>query len=298
MTEPANMTSCPSEETLAAFIDGRLEGEARSQQVEHAANCPECRSIVVAAQEFEAINPAEMNRDAAVIPIQWRRGLLPLAAAASLVAVWLVPAVRDWVRFGTSGGTAAVIESYQSLSRRTVEPRLSGGFPYKEFRQRLRGSREDESMDTETLPLIVTASKLQNEAAASSWKHLRALAQADLLLGDREGAVIAIEAARKAGGESSSGFLTDAAAVYLDRAQFRRTPEDNALALTAVERAWQESKTAENAWNRALAYELAHRDADAVRAWQTYLALDSTTPWAEEARERHLIRLQDRLASP
>ncbi len=51
MTAPETM-SCPSEETLAEFIDGRLDPEARRSVVEHLAVCGECRDIVMAADEF------------------------------------------------------------------------------------------------------------------------------------------------------------------------------------------------------------------------------------------------------
>ena len=54
-----HMTNCPSEETLAAFIDGRLDIEARQRVVEHVTTCEDCYAIVSFAWDFQAEEPAE-----------------------------------------------------------------------------------------------------------------------------------------------------------------------------------------------------------------------------------------------
>jgi anti-sigma factor RsiW len=38
--------ACPQEETLAAFVDGQLDGEALSHLILHLATCPLCREVV------------------------------------------------------------------------------------------------------------------------------------------------------------------------------------------------------------------------------------------------------------
>ena len=52
MNEP-----CPSDGTLAAFVDGRLDAAGRRQVVEHLADCAECRDTCVAVNECEVRNP-------------------------------------------------------------------------------------------------------------------------------------------------------------------------------------------------------------------------------------------------
>lgn len=51
LTEP---THHPSDETLAALIDGKLEGEARRKAIEHMSVCGECRSVFLAGEAAEA----------------------------------------------------------------------------------------------------------------------------------------------------------------------------------------------------------------------------------------------------
>lgn len=54
MTAPGSMTFCPSEETLASFIDRRLDREARRRLIEHMSVCVDCREVVVTAAAFKA----------------------------------------------------------------------------------------------------------------------------------------------------------------------------------------------------------------------------------------------------
>ena len=47
MTAPMIMTHCPTDPNLlAAFIDGRLDGEERRTVTEHMATCAECRDAL------------------------------------------------------------------------------------------------------------------------------------------------------------------------------------------------------------------------------------------------------------
>jgi len=46
---PSRTASCLGENTLAAFAEGRLEGDARRAVEEHVADCPDCRAILATA---------------------------------------------------------------------------------------------------------------------------------------------------------------------------------------------------------------------------------------------------------
>ncbi len=74
---------------LAAFIDGALSDTDRSRVEAHLAGCAECRSEVAAVSRLVRRAP------------QRRRVAVGLAAAAVL-ALLLVPAVRGPIRFGSS----------------------------------------------------------------------------------------------------------------------------------------------------------------------------------------------------
>jgi predicted anti-sigma-YlaC factor YlaD len=50
------MHACPSDETLAAFIDGHLKGaDPRAVVIGHIAECAECRDVVVMADEVRLV---------------------------------------------------------------------------------------------------------------------------------------------------------------------------------------------------------------------------------------------------
>lgn len=283
----ATMTNCPNEETLAAFIDGRLKQDARNELIHHIAGCAECRDVMTAARELESETMLESENVREFHP---RRSYIPAAVAAiaaTIMVVVFVPQVRDWVSLQVRGPLAPVKTAYESGPDRRVEPRLSG-FPYKEFKGPTRGTPEDAEWS-----MMAAAAKLEETASKRSWKELRALAVAKLLIGERDDAVGAIELAGKAGGDSDPGFLNDAAAVYIERARYSQRPEDRTRAVKAAERAWARVATPESAWNRALAYEMNDRTADAIGAWNDYLAIDRDSAWRTEAQNR-LRDLQER----
>src|SRR5213592_1840720 len=100
----------PTDETLAAYIDGRLDKETRKRVVEHMAECPECFDVVMGGREIAgrdvkavvAFRPARVavlsgiaGRDVkAVVAFRPARVavLSGLAAAATIVlAIGLTP---------------------------------------------------------------------------------------------------------------------------------------------------------------------------------------------------------------
>ena len=293
MQSPVAMTDHPTEETLAAFIDGRLGGEARRAIVEHVVSCAECRDIIMAAQELEAVPPQTKGVDNVVAFPRKRFLGGASAAAAALVVVAFLPPVRAWIVFQRTGGLSSVIAAQGAVKQRAIATRLSGGFPYNELKPSLRGSNDESPLvDDDRLPLLSAAAKLESASRGTSWKKLRAFADAQILLGDRENAETAVRTMERAvalGPKDDPTLLNDLAAVYVERARRQRDPENVRLALESAERAWQVARTPESAWNRAFALELADRDADAVRAWNEYLTLDATSPWAKEARS-HIAR--------
>src|SRR2546423_11082276 len=85
----------PTDETLAAYIDGQLDEETRKRVVEHMAECPECFDVVMGGREVAG---AEEPRGRVV---NWpRQAAISLAAAAVVaMAVFLTPIrERIWPR--------------------------------------------------------------------------------------------------------------------------------------------------------------------------------------------------------
>lgn len=274
----------PSDETLSAFIDGRADDETRRRVVEHIASCPECYSIVVAA--------TEMNRPAAeerVTPFR-RRRLLPIglvAAAAAVAIIFFAPSIREglWPKRGLDKLAEA------APSQRSIEGRLSG-FPYRPLAPVTRGADDHgAAANPENWKLLRAAAEVQEAASKNpSVDNLHALGVSHLLLGNSEEAVNTLEEAlRKATGQRdmpAAILKTTDAALLNDLSAALQKNGNPSEALDCARRAWSLSPTAESAWNRAVAAEALHLDAQARQAWDDYLRLDRSSPWAAEARSK------------
>lgn len=87
--------------------------------------------------------------------------------------------------------------------------------------------------------------------------------------------------------EHPAPVLADLAGAYLVRAEHTRSPRDLAQALEAAERALElDSANVAARYNDALALDRLGLGRQAVRGWTRYVAADSTSGWAGEARRR------------
>ena len=84
--------ACLDAETIAAWLDGGLSGEALTIARTHVADCARCQAVVAVMVRTEAAAAAP----AAERPSRrWLGWLVPLAAAATAVAIWVaVPGAR------------------------------------------------------------------------------------------------------------------------------------------------------------------------------------------------------------
>jgi tetratricopeptide (TPR) repeat protein len=287
MTEPETHAAFPSDETLAAFIDGKLDETTRRRVVEHMATCAECYDIVLGANELRG----ETN----VVPFQRRRyGVIALvAAAAAVIAALFVGPIRERLMPREKSGLAALIDA--APQQRTVEGRL-GGFPYQPLKPTMR-SGEKEDLSSEHLKLESAALRVADDARASpTVENLHAAGAASLLLGNDDEAIKAFdEALHRSTGEADRvaairkstdpSLLSDLAVAYISRGRKRANADDLRIANEAADRAWKLAPTPEHAWNRALAIERASGAPQAAAAWNDYLRLDPSSPWAAEAQK-------------
>jgi CHAT domain-containing protein len=82
-------------------------------------------------------------------------------------------------------------------------------------------------------------------------------------------------------------LLVDLSAAHLARAEWTQNSRDLIQALNYAEEALaREPRNARARFNAALALQAFGLDRQADKAWSAYLATDSTTEWADEARER------------
>ncbi len=292
MSERIPHADFPTDETLAAFIDGKLEPEMRPRVVEHIATCPECYDVVLGAQELRGqATPGN------VVPFR-RPGLrvvaLAAAAAAVVIAFFTTP-IRERILLHPKSGLAALADA--APPQRNIEGRLSG-FPYRPMKPVMRG-KKGEDHSPERIRLLTVAAQVAAEAEKNPTpENLHASGIALLMLGDSDAAVDDLEKAlRKETGEDEIAKAvqkaTDAALMNdLAVALREAAPGVGRLLATDVsERAWTLQPTSTTAWNRALGFEAMNARSDAIRAWNDFLKIeDPGSKWAREARS-HIVRL-------
>jgi len=268
----------PSDETLAAFIDGRADADTRGRVLEHLTTCGECYSVFVGATEMPAA--ADLSN---VRPFRRVRYAIATAAIAAAAAIgfFVTPVGQQLVH---PDGLAALASA--TMTSRPYQGRISG-FPYREPGQAMRGPESNPTQNPANYKLLEVSAKVQERAIKSpTVENLHALGVSQLLLGDSSNAVQTLgDALSKSGGLDASTDVTlisDYSAALSTRAQQMRSADSAALAARAAERAWSLRHTPETAWNRAVAL-------DTPVAWRDYLALDQTSDWAREARQ-HLAR--------
>jgi tetratricopeptide (TPR) repeat protein len=268
------MQTCPNEETLAAFIDGRLDERARLEVIEHLADCGDCRDLVMTANEYEASLKAHGG---AVVRGRFNgRWIAPLAAAAAVVAVLFgVPSTRQMIldRVWPKSGMEKLVEAANGLPQRTTDARLSGDFVWRDYRP-LRGGGEGDTPAVDPL----AAWKVDAAAAEITADDPHEHGVASILTKHADDAVKALETAARAN-PSSAEIQNDLAAAYIASGKYER-------ALAAAQKSWSIKQSHAAAWNIALALDHGGRYAEAVVTWNNYLKLDPSSPWANEARQK------------
>lgn len=268
------MTHCPDPETLAAFVDRRLEAAERTKVLEHMATCAECRDTVVLATELLAEEAPPVARPVFGGPMKKQWAAL-IAAAAVAAGVWVaMPAVMAWRDPMRNAAKYA-----SSLEQRSGDQRLSVDASYKEPTSTPRGGG-DEPPSTHKKNWSTALLEAQERADENPTAgNLHALGVINLLDENRRDAVATLKKAVASTDHPSAALWNDLAAAYFPVGEYEH-------ALEASERAWRIEQSPTAAWNRALALERLGHDDKAVEAWQQYRALEKDERWRAEAQKR------------
>src|SRR5258706_152540 len=204
--------------------------------------------------------------------------LVVLAAAGGL----LLPLRNRW----STQTSLASLASASSLQSRSVESRLSG-FAWAPLQSATRG--ESEGGGAIAAAISKTLASVRGESTQSA-RHTEAVAE--LLAGHPRKALSSLTIAAEQ--STDPAVWSDLAAVLHETSLRDDAPELLADALAASDRALsQQPDFPEALFNRAIVLErLGLRD-DAREAWERYLASDTTSGWAAEARS-HLNELKPR----
>ncbi|HEV8577607.1 MAG TPA: CHAT domain-containing protein [Thermoanaerobaculia bacterium] len=199
-------------------------------------------------------------------------------------------------------GTAAIwlasctkVEDAESLARalgsiRLIEPRLAGGFAHAPCTSEPpRGDRLVPGVRCSPPPTGAERREVGRVVRRLRQPEETALA---LLLLEADRTDRAIQQLAKLAQPGTARALSNLGAAYLVRAQRQDEPRDLLTAVGILDRAVQaDAAFPEALFNRALALEKLFLTAEAQQAWVAYLALDSTSRWAREARA-HLAALE------
>jgi hypothetical protein len=269
----------PDAEDLGRFIEGTLDDAGRASIVDHIADCDECRVMVVDATELnEPAHTADRRR--------W------LATAAAIAIV--LGGVFTWYRMRDPA--TPVIEATAHLRWRPVDARLSG-FIYRE-RPHFRGGSDQEETDPAESQLYIEVAKVMDlqgdDPRTLHAKGIALLVTAELntkpsqIVAQRKEAVDLLESAARRERNNVS-YQSDLAGALIATGDLVR-------AIEVTDRALQiDARSAEALFNRAKAFESLNQPEKAISAYKAYLAVDSSTKWAKEAKG-HLEWLQSSLS--
>lgn len=285
MVDP-HTNGCPEPEVLAAYVDQGLSLSERARVDAHLTSCRRCIALLagvartaadlsVQLPDVDALTEATPSRT-------WRSVAGALAAAAAVIAVLFTPSMlRPWL--DRDAGLVSLVDSVGE--HRSVLGRLTGGFPHAPLDRPSAGGQDGRAAETDRVRLI-TGKIRESFGERLTPSQLHALGVAQLLSGRYDDAAQALLAASREQ-PANAQYLSDVAAVQLERARTGVRPDDLPRALAAADRARRLDPSLAEAWfNRALAASALSLRAEARTSWTEYLKRDSSSRWAAEARTR------------
>ena len=267
-----NGGTCPSLETIGAFVDGRFKDREREVIADHLASCETCYFVFSEAARTRVTAQAKSN----VVSFQPRRMTWRITAGLAAAAT-IVLAVNLWGPRG-NGDQQALDRLVAAVgTARTFDARLTGGFAYAPVRA-VRGSNDSANLSPD---VRIAIAEIEKQHAAQP-----IAATAALISGDPNRAISILEAASKAN-PTDAKILSDLSAAYLTQASVTSNTEAASRALAMANRALEIDRLMPEAmFNRALALQTIGQIDDARTAWQAYLTIDDRSGWADEARTR------------
>jgi tetratricopeptide (TPR) repeat protein len=270
--------TCIDFETLAAFAEGRLKRAEIAPLLAHLETCEVCNRALETAMD---VHGTEQPGAVAKRPPWW------LAVAAIVVlGVLAVPLLRR--RGGNDDGIGRLV-TLASQHARLVEPRLSGGFAWAQYRGPVRAN--DDGRSTERLKIDGAAGEIIERADREHGPAAEHAAGMALVLIDQPLQGVARLEKLVADDPGDATAWNDLAAARYAAAAHLGRPSLYPEALAAADKAvGLAPRMTEALFNRALILEKLGLREQAAAAWQRYLEADPSSPWATEARAR-LARL-------
>jgi cytochrome c-type biogenesis protein CcmH/NrfG len=285
VTDAETRPGCLSPETLAAFIDGRLDVAARAAAETHLAECEDCYEAMVETTRtlhdvsgLVTTSPASPAARPGPRTGWWIAGL---TAAAAVILIVMRPL------FWPSSPDGAVRPELAPLvaaarDLRPVEGRLTGGFRWAAAPAVRRAVEASPPLEVEAAATRLKQTAEQQKSAAT----LAASGTARLALRDLDGAIRDLEAAIALDGKQAA-FFSDLSAALLARSRQPGHEADANRALAMADAALVlDPRLIEALFNQALALEALGSTAQAVKSWTQYLQVEPSREWRNEATGR------------
>ena len=314
-------SACPQRRELMELALGTTTGRKEEQVMEHVVGCDYCGPLfrqdvatfsdaVVHLEEaftagLDSARPEwrmemalKLSRSARTVSTKrvQRWGLLSVFSWPQLVfgtATVLVVLLMSWWGFRSSRPASAnelLAEAY--TEHRTLEVRIPGA---KYAPIRVERSGGDSNLDKPTSLLKAEALIVENlQRAPGDPLWLQAKGRADLLDGNYDSSIQALQRALEAQPDSES-LLADLGGAYYIQAKSSGRTIDYGNAVDTLGKSLAKSPDNPVAvYNHALASEQVFLYRQAIDDWEHYLRLDARGGWADEARMR-LAALQRKL---
>ncbi len=282
MTNEIPAEGCPNPQMLSAYLDGKLDPTERLRIEDHISRCEDCYFVVretalvgEEAGEHEAKRPKTPS---------FVRYLMPIAATLVVAA----GALALWRQVNPANPYAEAVRPLVDAvgDRRLVEPRLVGGF---RFGPLISAKRGPSARDLDDWQVLASSAEIKKNAEqAPTADNQRALAAAQLLLGETERAVTMLEQLAR-DQPKVAAVHSDLAAAYSVRALRDDRADDWPRALEAAEVALElEPGLQEALFNRAFALDAMSLWNEALQGWRDYVAANAgpRDGWTDLARGR------------
>lgn len=269
------MTNHSDIESLAAFVDGRLEREEREAVTKHLETCEECQAMIREAAAFE------QEEEAAIAARKPARTWWAAAAAVAVVVLGGASFGREPLhRYELKSDRR---EMFEAMKERKVEARFSEQHAYAPFAGTNRGVNDQKDL----LDEWAVEGKANDLARASADRPSAA---------DRRATALAETIKSPANALAILNNIPESArdaAIWTDIAALRYYLGDNQGALAAVQQALgRNRKMPEALFNHALILQRMGNRKAALEAWKQYVAVDSFSPWANEA-PKNILKMRE-----
>ncbi|MGH9803361.1 MAG: tetratricopeptide repeat protein, partial [Blastocatellia bacterium] len=213
-----------------------------------------------------------------------------LAAAAVLLMAVGIPGYLYWQNNQPVNRSMASLRQAWDRNR-PIEARVTGDFPYLPYMV-TRGAGDTVSVNEAQL-LAATADLAREVADRPTPRAKHALGRLHLLKEEFDKAEKLLKEVIAEEPKNAQAHV-DLASVYYERGVRAESVQSFFQAAEHLKTATEISPKLAEAWfNLALCHEQMKLTSQAITDWERYLALDSASPWANEARD-HLQKLRER----